>query len=374
MKRMLSLIITAAMLLSLFACAKRPASEPEPEPEVSEELAGGIQPEPAPAPMPEPTPTPEPTQAPVRYRNFLNGEPLDEPDYTRPFAVMINNIIYAQPQCGVGDADIVYEVLAEGGITRMMAIFSHIGDAGILGSIRSIRPYYVDIALAYGAIPVHSGGSVGGYGHIAELGVNNIDGGTTEYTDEAFYRDQARMANGYEHSMFTTGSGLLTCAEKLGYALEVSGTYSSGLSFSSAGNAAPAGGEDAAEINITFSSVGSKTTKLHYHEDTGVYTAEQHSGDYVDGNTGEALAFTNVLVISAETVQLDGEGRLSVELTGRGGGYFACGGKYSEIEWSRAGLTSPFVYTLSNAVPLDLGVGKTYIAVVPTTGSEVTFS
>lgn len=374
MKRMLSLIITAAMLLSLFACAKRPASEPEPAPKVSEELAGGIQPEPEPAPMPEPTPTPEPAQAPVRYRNFLNGEPLDEPDYTRPFAVMINNIIYAQPQCGVGDADIVYEVLAEGGITRMMAIFSHIGDAGILGSIRSIRPYYVDIALAYGAIPVHSGGSVGGYGHIAELGVNNIDGGTTEYTDEAFYRDQARMANGYEHSMFTTGSGLLTCAEKLGYALEVSGTYSSGLSFSSAGNAAPAGGEDAAEINITFSSVGSKTTKLHYHEDTGVYTAEQHGGDYVDGNTGEALAFTNVLVISAETVQLDGEGRLSVELTGRGGGYFACGGKYSAIEWSRAGLTSPFVYTLSNAVPLDLGVGKTYIAVVPTTGSEVTFS
>ena len=374
MKKTISLIITAAVLLSLFACTKRPESGPEPTPapapEISSELAGEAQPE----PEPEPTPTPEPAQEPALYRNFLNGELLDEPDYTRPFAVMINNIVFAQPQCGVSDADIIYEVLAEGGITRMMAIFSHIDDAGVLGSIRSIRPYYVDIALAYGAVAVHSGGSVGGYDHIAELGVNNIDGGTTAYTDEAFYRDQARMAKGYEHSMFTTGSGLRTCAEKLDYALEVPGTYSSGLSFSSADNAAPADGEDASEINIFFSSISSKTTKLHYHEDTGVYTAEQYGGDYADGNTGQALKFTNVLVIFAETVQLDNEGRLSVELTGTGDGYFACGGKYSQIKWSRAGLTSPFVYTLSNATPLDLGVGKTYIAVVPTTGSEVTFS
>ena len=139
MNRVLSLIIPAAMLLSLFACARRPESVPEPAAEVSEELTGEIQPEPVPEPTP--TPTPEPTPTPKLYRNFLNGELLDEPDYTRPVAVMINNIVFAQPQCGVSDADIVYEVLAEGGITRMMAIFSHIENAGVLGSIRSIRPY-----------------------------------------------------------------------------------------------------------------------------------------------------------------------------------------------------------------------------------------
>lgn len=368
MKRILSLIMTAAVLLSLFACTRRPETEQEATPEISAELSGGIIPE----LTPEPTPTPEPTQAPVLYRNFLNGEPLGEPDYTRPFAVMINNIVYAQPQCGVGEADIVYEVLAEGGITRMMAVFSHIEDAGILGSIRSIRPYYVDIALAYGAIPVHSGYSVAAIEHIHEMGVSNIDGGTTKYSDEAFYRDKSRMANGYEHSMFTTGDALRTCAEKLGYELQLPGTYSSGLSFTE--DASPAGGEDASEIKVSFSSLNTKTTQLSYHEDTGVYTAVQHGGDYIDGNTNEPLAFTNVLVISAETKQLDSDGRLSVDLTGSGSGYFAHGGKYSKIEWSRAGLTSPFVYTLSNAEPLDLGAGKTYIAVVPTTGSEVTFS
>ena len=368
MKRILSLILTAVLMLSLFACTARPVTEAEPTPEVTEELAGEAEPTPSPTPEPEP----EPDLPRAAYRNFLNGEPLDEPDYTRPFAVMINNIVFAQPQCGVGDADIIYEVLAEGGITRMMAIFSHIENAGVLGSIRSIRPYYVDIALAYGAVSVHSGASTAAYEYIAGLGMDDIDGGTTAYTDEAFYRDSARMAKGYEHSMFTTGNGLRTCAEKLGYALQSPGSYSSGRSFTEA--ATPAGGESASEISIYFSSVNSKTTKLHYNGDTGVYTAEQHGGDYIDGNTGEALGFTNVLVLSAGTVQLDDDGRLSVELTGTGSGYFACGGKYAPIKWSRAGQNSPFVYTLSNGTPLDLGVGKTYIAVVPTTGSEVTFS
>ena len=367
MKRTIILILTAAMLLSLFACTRRSG---EPEEETEDELAGEVHSE----PTPEPTPTPEATPEPESPSNFLTGEKLDEPDSTRPFAVMINNIINAQPQCGVGDADIVYEVLAEGGITRMMAIFSHIEDAGVLGSIRSIRPYYIDIALAYGAISVHSGASYDGFSYLAELGMDDIDGGTTEYTDEAFYRDQARMSKGYEHSLFTTGSGLLTCAEKLGYTLEVPEDYSSGLHFSDAEDASPAGGESAAQIDIRFSSVNNKTTKLTYHEDTGLYTAVQHGGDYVDGNTGQALTFTNVLVLSAETVVLDNEGRLSVELTGRGGGYYVCGGKYCEIEWSRAGGSSPFVYTLSDGAPLEMGVGKTYIAVVPTTGSEVVFS
>ena len=62
--------------------------------------------------------TTEDTVPVVLYRNPLNGEPVAELYTARPFAVMINNIVYAQPVCSVGSADIVFEVLAEGGITR----------------------------------------------------------------------------------------------------------------------------------------------------------------------------------------------------------------------------------------------------------------
>ena len=59
---------------------------------------------------------------------------------------MINNIVYAQPQVGISNADIIYEIPAEGGITRMMAIFSHLYDIESVGSIRSLRPYYLSVA------------------------------------------------------------------------------------------------------------------------------------------------------------------------------------------------------------------------------------
>ena len=91
---------------------------------------------------------------------------------------MINNINLAQPQCGIGDADIIYEVMAEGGVTRMMAIFSDIKNAGRIGSMRSIRTYYVDIAMAYGAVAVHAGYSQQANDRIRSNGVNNIDGVT----------------------------------------------------------------------------------------------------------------------------------------------------------------------------------------------------
>jgi hypothetical protein len=102
----------------------------------------------------------EPTEEPSAplYTNGLTGEAIDEPSNLRPYAVMINNIKVALPHCGVSKADIIYEVLVEG-TTRMMAIFSDISDAGALGSMRSIRPYFIELARSYDAIVVHAGGS-----------------------------------------------------------------------------------------------------------------------------------------------------------------------------------------------------------------------
>lgn len=367
MKRYISMLLIFALVLSLGACTTRPAETENPPEETLEPTA-------EPTPTPRPESTPEPTEEPVEteplYRDFFNGEGLDEQDYTRPFAVMINNINVAQPQCGIGSADIIYEVLAEGGITRMMAIFPNIEDVGVIGSMRSIRTYYVDIAMAYGAVAVHAGYSQQAYSRIKSNGVNNIDGVTGSYATETFYRDPDRMYNGYEHSLFTTGEKLYACAEKLGYDLTVDEDYSNGLSFVKDGT--PEDGNSAGTIDIDFS--GYKSTVLTYHEDTGLYTAVQHGGDYIDGNTGDSITFTNVMVLSAATKVIDSAGRLDVTLTGTGTGYFACGGKYVEINWSRDELTDPFTYTLADGTPLDLGVGKTYIAVIATNGGEVEFA
>ena len=110
--------------------APTPAEEPETPPVIEEPAA-----EPEVEPLPDvPTGT-----------NPLTGLPI-EPEYEqrRPVAVMLNNLKKAQPQLGNSQADIIYEVPAEGGITRMLAVYQSLEDVGSIGSIRSARPYYIE--------------------------------------------------------------------------------------------------------------------------------------------------------------------------------------------------------------------------------------
>jgi hypothetical protein len=367
MKKALRLRIPAlllALFLLLTACGDK-AAETEVTPSPVPSIAA-VPPTVA-TPNPTPEPTPEPTPTPVLYRHPLTGEPLDEPfGNARPYAFMVNNIIYAQPQCGISGADIIYETLAEGGITRMMAVFTDLSDVGAIGSIRSIRSYYVDIAMSYDAIPIHAGGSWQSYIYMDDLGVKDIDGCIADYN--AFYRDPNRMAYGVEHSLFTTGEKMLAYLDKNGIRLDHDGEFDYNLQFSD--DAAP-DGEAAESIVVTFS--GGKTTSFQYDASIGLYTAAQYSKDYYDGNTGDTLTFKNVFVLYAGTSTIDDYGRLDVELAGSGEGQFACDGSYTDITWSRADKNSSFAYKTKDGSPLTLGVGTSYVCIIPV-GNSVQFS
>ena len=118
-----------------------------------------------------------------------------EPEYerNRPVAVMLNNLKKAQPQLGNAQADIIYEVPAEGGITRMLAVYQTLDGIGTLGSIRSSRPYYIELALGHDALYVHAGGSPEAYQDLKSWKVNNIDGVNGSASQSAvFWRDQER--------------------------------------------------------------------------------------------------------------------------------------------------------------------------------------
>ena len=223
MKKILSAALAAAMLLSLAACGSEPPEQsglPDPVSDVT--------------PAPTPTPTPEPTPTPLPYINPLSGEPMEEDiSENRPFAIMINNIQQALPQCGVSNAEIIYEIPAEGGVTRMMAIFTDISDVEKIGSLRSIRPYYADVGISYDAIVVHAGGSEESYTEMSGYDVDHLDGVLRTYVEGAFYRDPDRMYYGLEHSLFCIGEKLIEAAEGEGFSLtHEGGAYDYGLSFS----------------------------------------------------------------------------------------------------------------------------------------------
>lgn len=198
--RLLSLLLAALLVLPLASCAK-PG-------EASSSAAGSMPDEPSVsviAPVePEPEPEPEPV---LPYVNPLTGEGCEtDIGQNRPIAIMLNNHKKAMPQLGVSQADVIYEMPAEGGITRMMALFQSIEGVGEIGTVRSARDYYVSLAYGHDAIYLHAGGSPQAYDAIQDWGVTALDCVNGPYEGTLFWRDQARRKNaGLEHSVLTSG-------------------------------------------------------------------------------------------------------------------------------------------------------------------------
>lgn len=362
-KQICALLLAVWMLLSLAACGGEKetteGSEETPPPVEKPLLDEKDEPDPEPEPEPEPAPyVPAGT-------NPLSGMPM-EPEYenNRPVAVMFNNLKEALPQLGISKADIIYEIPAEGGVTRMLGLFQTLDGVGDLGSIRSTRSYYLEAALGHDAILVHAGGSPEAYEDIPNWGVSNIDGvrgGPSQ--DVVFWRDAERKKNaGYEHSLLTSGEKITEYLGNGRYRTEHKDGYVYRQDF--AENATPVDGMTAERFKLYYTNY--KTGVFEYDEAGQQYLISEYGSPFIDGNTGEQLGATNVLIVETDinVIPGDKEGRLKVRMSGEGNGTYFCGGKAVEIRWSKADRNSQFVYTLKDGSPLVLGQGNTYICMM----------
>ena len=351
-KRLLAFLLTAVLLSSLTACGGRAEDPPE-----------EFVPDPAPAEITDPAPEPDPEPEPYvpSGTNPLTGEPM-EPEYmnNRPVAVMLNNLKAAQPQLGISQADIVYEVTAEGGITRMLGVYQNVEDIALLGSVRSTRPYYIELALGHEAILVHAGGSEEAYSDLRRWKVDRMDGVRGGDDAKIFWRDaQRRRNNGYEHSLVTSGRNIQEYIDSH-YTKEHQRDYFYPQAFMEDGT--PAGGEAAEHVTLCFSAY--KTGTFDYDAASGQYLVGQYGGEHVDGSTGEQVAAVNVLVLETSIAVIDSEARQRVRTTGEGEGTYFCGGRAVPIQWSRKDRDTPFIYTLEGGRPLALGQGKSYVCLI----------
>ncbi|MDR0446702.1 MAG: DUF3048 domain-containing protein [Oscillospiraceae bacterium] len=331
----------------------------EPEPTPSNTPAVVVTKPPTPTPTPPPPPTPTPYDGPV---NPLTGLPMDASKAAaRPIAIMLNNRTIAQPQLGVSKADILVETLVEGGITRMLALYQDVEAIGVIGSIRSARPYYVDVAQGFDAVYIHAGGSEDAYSVLMSRDITRLDG-VNGKRQEIFYRDSTRRRTmGYEHSMVTTGELISRYLPVYGFRLEHEKGYNVGLSFKEDYEIS---GLPADSIKIKYSS--SKTTSFEYDAETGEYAAWQHGGAYKDGNDNALVSFANIVIIKTTISEIKGDpyGCLRVDLTGGGDGYLAVGGKWIPIKWKKDAPDSPFVFTGEDGKAVTLRAGHTYIGIV----------
>lgn len=306
------------------------------------------------------------TTAPTVHRHPLNGTVLDAPFTGRATAVVINNIQACLPQHGISNADIIFEVETEGGITRLLAVFSDLNAVEKLGPVRSSRTYFNSLSASLDAPIIHCGGSnLGINGYHSDNGekISDWEHINEQHNGAYFYRDTDRRNSGYamEHTLFTTGEKLLKGLSDKGF----NKTYENGNDFGFLfDDAVTLDGDTAATVTASFN--GNKTTTMTYDADSGVYKASQYNRNMIDGNTGDTMTFQNVLTLyTKQWKKYDGAYyRSYYTLIGSGEGHFACGGQIVPIKWSRESLREPFSFTLEDGTPLNLMTGTTYIGIM----------
>ncbi|QKS46408.1 DUF3048 domain-containing protein [Paenibacillus cellulosilyticus] len=282
----------------------------------------------------------------------LTGLPLEQEQKQRPIAVSVNNFKAARPQSGLTQADIVWEVLAEGGITRLIAVFQSSSFTDPIGPIRSIRPYLIDIAESYHSVIVHAGASTDAYDLLQHHNKDYLD----EITNAGpyYWRDNTRKA---PHNLYSDLTKMRAGAEKKNYASEVTIPT---LPFSAEG----AGTYDgpATNIDITFLLEDYKVSYA-YDAAKGVYLRSINDEPHIDKNNDEQLSAANVVVLGADHKTLDDYGRLSVNLTSGGKAVLFQNGQAVACEWTRQG--SDLIRITKDGKELSMLPGHTYYHIVP---------
>jgi Protein of unknown function (DUF3048) N-terminal domain/Protein of unknown function (DUF3048) C-terminal domain/PEGA domain len=279
---------------------------------------------------------------------------------TSPLAIIVENEMHARPQAGLDRADIVYEALAEGGITRFLAVYAS-QSADVIGPVRSARDYFVEWAHEYTAPLVHIGASPQGYAAIAAtrtLDLDEIKG------QPGFWRSSERPA---PHNAYTSTDG---ARGALGSRAVAKGSYS-GLRFADMPLART--GEPATEATIRFG--GWKyTAGWTYEPSSNEYLRDMDDEPHLDAETGEQLRATNVLLewVDSWLIPGDREGRLEFASVGSGRVVLLVDGVAVEGRWQKDSHEAPTKYVTEDGRPLLLNPGPTWIEVIPAAGS-VTF-
>ena len=296
---------------------------------------------------------PPDSSAPVsELRNPFTNQPIETMP-NRPVVVTIGNNGGARPQSGLEAADLLYEIPAEGGVSRYLAVYFTAMPEKI-GPVRSARPYLLDIAKEWNGVYVHVGGSPdalsilekGNWSYINEFGYGSY-----------FWRDKDRSA---PNNLYTSMENLLTVLDKKGWNVEkeVHGFcfFEEGASFD---------GESADSIKITYPPSANNSYK--YNQLTGLYMRYIDNKEQLEKESGQQLAVSNVLVQYVTSKRLDDEGRLEINLLAGGQAMLFSGGKVVLGTWERANILSPTVFKTTAGEEMKLAAGKTWIQVVDQT-------
>lgn len=294
-----------------------------------------------------------PPPAPVKYYSKLSGQEVSKADSERPItAIMIENSPDARPQSGLMNAGVVFEAIAEGGITRFLALYQE-GKPQNIGPVRSLRMYYVDWLAAFDPSVVHVGGSAKALQTVRGGGFRDLD---QFFNPGYFWRATDRYA---PHNVYTSFAKLDELNKKKGY------TRSNFTSFERKPEAPPTN-PNATKIQVKISSALYNSTYTYDKPTNSYLRSHQATGNHIDRNENQQLHPKVVVVmkVNERTVLEDGY-RQDIQAIGDGEAWVFQDGTVTHGKWHKGGQKAQITFKNDAGKPLKFNSGQTWITAIP---------
>lgn len=303
----------------------------------------------------EPEPEPEPV-----YHSLLTGEEVkNEKDLLAPVtAIILENSPDARPQSGMKDAGVVYEAIAEGGITRFLAFYQN-KKPKLVGPVRSLRTYFVDWVAPYDASVAHVGGSRNALNEIRNGKYRDID---EFFNSGTYWRATDRYA---PHNVYTNFERIEALNKSRGY------TESKFTSFPRE-DGEPVKSPTASRIAINFSSP-TYNTAYTYNKDKNTYLRSMGGVAHKDREAGQITPSVVIaLRVNMQHVMEDGY-REQITTIGTGSAVLFQNGTAKEVTWRKASRLAPLRITDKEGKDIPLNRGQTWVAAVPLSGGNISW-
>lgn len=315
-------------------------------------LLAWMQFQPVPEPLEQPKAAQKAPEAPKYYSPLTGVEVPDDATTKRQVtAIMIENSPDARPQSGLKQAGIVYEAVAEGGITRFQALYQE-AQPGLIGPVRSLRPYYLEWAAPYDPAFAHIGGSARALETVRSGAYKDID---QFFNPRAYWRASDRYA---PHNVYTSFERLNALNQAKGF------TGSSFTGFERKKDE-PAAQPNATSITVPISG-GLYNSSYTYDKANNSYVRFQGGQPHTDREEGQITPKVVIVLRVLTSIGFEDGYREQITTTGSGDAFIFQDGTVTQGRWSKQDIKSPLQLVTAEGTPIKLNAGQTWITAVST--------
>ncbi|HMS92975.1 MAG TPA: DUF3048 domain-containing protein [Candidatus Saccharibacteria bacterium] len=334
--RILSLVIAGILLLILgagvatFVIARHPVADIPPATKTASKKE-------------EPKPT---------FYAPLTGLAVDsEEAIAKPVtAIMIENSPDARPQSGIKNSAVVYEAIAEGGITRFLVLYQQ-EKPQLVGPVRSLRMYYVDWLAPYNASVAHVGGSANALAEIRNGNYRDID---QFFNGGSYWRASERWA---PHNVYTSFERLDALNASKGYTISKPSVFARK-------DSKPTQTPTATSISVTMSGP-TYNSSYTYDAASNLYFRSQGGAPHTDREEGQITPRVVIVIKSAMQTVFEDGWRQQYQTTGSGSATIFQDGTVQEVTWHKTDRVGQYHFTDAEGKNVALARGQTWISVVP---------